>query len=87
MNTAQYIKIFDDALLRTLSNYGLPILSIIFQQENNPKHKLKTAAAFCTDCNIKKLPWAASSSDMNIIENTWTYLNRKVHDHYPLPTN
>ncbi|OSD06294.1 hypothetical protein PYCCODRAFT_1360776, partial [Trametes coccinea BRFM310] len=33
------------------------------------------------------LPWAASSPDMNIIENAWAYLDRKVRERYPLPTN
>ncbi|KAJ3006799.1 hypothetical protein NUW54_g3802 [Trametes sanguinea] len=87
LNAAQYIKILDDALFGTLSDYGLPISSIIFQQDNDPKHKSKTAEAFFEARNIKKLPWAASSPDMNIIENAWAYLDRKVRERYPLPTN
>ncbi|CDO75639.1 hypothetical protein BN946_scf184840.g22 [Trametes cinnabarina] len=87
LNAAQYVKILEDAFFGTLSDYSLSISDIIFQQDNDPKHTSKTAEAFFEANNVKKLPWAASSPDMNIIENAWHHLDKQVRKRYPLPTN
>ena len=41
MNAEQYVSILEDNPLPTMENSGIPEESIIFQQDNDPKHTSK----------------------------------------------
>ncbi len=37
--------------------------------------------------DITNLPWLAQSPDLNLVENLWDILERKIRAHKPLPKN
>ena len=53
-----------------------------FQQDDDSKHTAKVVQDWL-ETNVshftKKNQWSANSSDLNLIENLWAYMDRKVH--------
>ena len=85
-----YIQILNDQFLGSLKDLKLRRTGqsgIIFQQDNDPKHRSKVAEEWFRAKNVKRLPWPPSSPDMNIIEHVWDQLDAFVHACNPLPRN
>lgn len=87
MDATKYCEILDDALLGTLRDHHLRRKKVFFQQDNDPKHTSRLAQAWFRRKGIKQLAWPASSPDMNIIENMWYTLDRRIHNNQPRPRN
>ena len=60
---------------------------VIFQQDNDPKHTSQLVTHWFNENGIKVLPWAPSSSDMNIIKHAWEVLDHQLCARNPLPHN
>lgn len=60
---------------------------IIFQQDNDPKHRSQVVQNYLKNVNFTQLDWISQSPDMNPIENAWKYLKNKLVEHTPKPTN
>ena len=56
---------------------------LLLQQDNDPKHTLKSSMDFLKMCKQKVLPWLSQSPNLNIIENLLIDLKRAVHARRP----
>jgi transposase len=85
-----YVEILNKSYLGTLKDLKLRqtgTSGVIFQQDNDPKHRSKVAEAWFQAKRVKRLPWPPSSPDMNIIEHVWDQLDALVRARNPLPRN
>ena len=87
MDARLYCEILSDDLLGTLWDLEIDKKDIYFQQDNDPKHTSLLAQDWFKKKKVDKLDWPASSSDMNIIEHLWEYLECRVHTRSPLLRN
>lgn len=51
---------------------------IIYQDDNDPKHRSKRIKAFKEKYNISSLEWPSNSPDLNPIENIWALLKKNI---------
>jgi hypothetical protein len=85
-----YVAILDKEYLGTLKDLKLRRTGkegVIFQQDNDPKHRSKVAEEWFRNKNVKRLSWPPSSPDMSIIEHVWDQLDALVRARNPLPRN
>lgn len=87
MDAKQYCEILSESLLGTLSDHAIARNHFIFQQDNDPKHTSRRAKAWLKDNGILVLSWPPQSPDMNIIEQVWNMLDRKVRSRPVKPRN
>ncbi len=55
----------------------------IFQQDLAPAHTAKSTKSWLNDHGVGVLDWRANSPDLNIIENLWGIVKRKMRNKRP----
>ncbi|CDO77397.1 hypothetical protein BN946_scf184857.g3, partial [Trametes cinnabarina] len=87
MDAKMYHHILEDSLLGTLHDHRLGPSTIIFQHDNDPKHTARLVQEWLEHQNLLVLPWPPSSPDLNIIENVWAEIKKRLETYRPRPRN
>uniref|UniRef100_A0A9J7XU79 Tc1-like transposase DDE domain-containing protein n=1 Tax=Cyprinus carpio carpio TaxID=630221 RepID=A0A9J7XU79_CYPCA len=84
VNTAVYQEVLEHFMLPAADQlYG--DADFIFQQDLAPAHSAKATSTWFKDHGIPVLNWPANSPDLNLIENLWGIVKRKMR--YARPKN
>ncbi|KAI1001933.1 hypothetical protein K3495_g6274 [Podosphaera aphanis] len=86
MDQHLYTEILEEDLLQTLVEYGKNPVSVIFRQDNDPRHTSKKARQFLRDHSLTLLPCPANTPDRNPIAHLWHYITKRLK-YYPHPPN
>lgn len=85
MNAEVYVNILEQTLKASAQKLGLP-KSLIFMQDNDPKHTSAKVMTFFKQKKVNVLDWPAQSADVNPIEYLWDALKRNFTKP-PVPTS
>ena len=81
-----YIRILQEYAIPAIANL-CPHEDYFFQEDNAPCHTARTTKKFFEEKQIRRLPWPASSPDLNPIEHLWDEVERRIRVRRPAPSN
>jgi transposase len=77
ITASKYQDILEDNLWPVLARH-FPQNGYYFQDDNAPVHRARSTQEYVARNHINCLSWPAQSPDLNIIENVWLYIKRKL---------
>ena len=82
VNAAVYRDVLETFLIPTIEEqFGEE--DIIFQQDLAPAHAAKSTKDWFAEKQLEVLAWPANSPDLNVIENLWAIVKRKIRVRKP----
>ena len=84
VNALYYREIHQNSLIQSKESMsGCSGTLFTFQQNNESRHTARYKRIFLVLRGIKRLPWPSQFPNINIIENVWLFLKRKLYSNPP----
>ena len=77
INAEKYQEILDENLWSVLARH-FPAENCIFRQDNTPEHTARSTQEYLHRSDVTCISWPAQRPNLNIIENIWLSLKRKL---------